>query len=268
MTIQSPRGTAVVTGASSGIGEVYADRLARRGYDLILVARSKGKLGDLAKRLLAQTGRSVEVLAADLATAEGTAAVERRISKDASITLLVNNAGTAASGPTPEGDIDAVEQMININVTALTRLSDAAGRAFVARKSGAIINIASVMAYIVTPVSSAYAATKAYVLHFTRGLEQHLSPRGVRVQAVLPGYTRTPLISGIEAGIPADRIMSVDDLVDAALAGFDQGETVTIPSLEDPEKWAAFDAARAGLYGDLSRDKPAARYGLKPAVAA
>ena len=116
------------------------------------------------------------------------------------------------------------------------------------------------MAYIVSPTGTAYAATKAYVLHFTRGLEQLLAEHGVRVQAVLPGYTRTPMISALEAGIPPHMIMPVGDFVDAALAGFDLGETVTIPSLEDPAKWAAFDEARLGLYGDLSRDRPAARY--------
>lgn len=267
MAGKSPRGTAIVTGASSGIGEVYADRLARRGYDLVLVARNRAKLAELAHELSAQTGRKVDVLAADLGTAEGTAAVERRLADDGSVTLLVNNAGIAANGPSPTDDIGAVEQMLNVNITALTRLSDAAARAFSARKAGAIVNIASAMAYVVSPAGSAYAATKAYVLHFTRGLEQQLAEHGVRVQAVLPGYTRTPMISALEAAIPSHMIMPVGDFVDAALAGFDLGETVTIPSLDDPAKWAAFDEARIGLYGDLSRERPATRYEVARAAA-
>jgi uncharacterized protein len=254
-------GTAVVTGASSGIGEIYAQRLADRGYDLVLVARRRPELEALASAISTRTGRKVDVLVADLADIGDQALAERRIREDQTITLVVNNAGTIADGPAPGTHIDAIDNMLAINVGALTRLSAAAADVFAKRGDGAIINIASGMAFIPSGPAGAYAATKAYVLHLSRGLQEAFGGQGVRVQAVLPGYTRTPLINVPRlAGLPAEVIMPVEDLVDAALAGFDIGETVTIPSLPDTADWDAYEAAREKLRQNISRDRPAERY--------
>ena len=261
MVTKTGHGTAVVTGASSGIGAVYADRLAKRGYDLVLVARRRAELESQAAGIAQRTGRKVDVLVADLAEAEGQALVERRLRDDKTITLLVNNAGFAATGPLVGGNPDATEQMLTINILALTRLSAAAANAFVDRKAGTIINISSAMAVITSGRVAGYSASKAYVLTFTRGLAEEVGPQGVRVQAVLPGYTRTPFLSdALLATIPAETIMPVEDLVDAALAGLDHGETVTIPSLPDTADWDAYEAARLKLTQNISRDRPAERY--------
>ena len=254
-------GTALVTGASSGIGEVYADRLARRGHDLLLVARNAGRLSALAKRLTAETGRKVETLAADLAVPADLARVEARLKTDAAITLLVNNAGLLSNGPVAEADPSALESMLSVNVTAVTRLAAVAAKAFVERKHGAIVNVASAMAFIDTPQTAAYAASKAYVLNFTLSLDLELKPQGVQVQAVLPGYTRTPMLGG-GGHLPAEIVMDVEELVDAALVGFDRHELVTIPSLPDAADYAAWTATRQALRPNLSRDRAAPRYGV------
>ena len=181
--------------------------------------------------------------------------------------MLINNAGAAATGTLVGGDADATETMLAINVVALTRLSAAAANAFAARKAGTIINISSAMAVITSARAAGYSASKAYVLTFTRGLAEELAAHGVRVQAVLPGYTRTPFLSdALLATIPAETIMPVEDLVDAALAGLDQGETVTIPSLPETADWDALEAARLKVTQNISRDRPAKRYRIRQAA--
>jgi short-subunit dehydrogenase len=260
-------GAALVTGASAGIGAVYAERLADRGYDLVLVARRRAELETLAASISGRTGRKVDVLVADLGQSEGQEAVARRLRDDETITVLVNNAGIAVGGPVPGGDVTAVEKMLAINVVALTRLAGEAATVFAARQSGTIINISSAMAVLPSAAAAAYAATKAYVLHLSRGLGEAVARQGVHVQAVLPGYTRTALIDGLVAGgLPDEIIMPVDDLVDAALAGLDQGETITIPSLPDVADWNVYDAARLKLTQNLSRDRPAERYRVRQAA--
>jgi hypothetical protein len=254
-------GTALVTGASSGIGEVYADRLARRGYDLILVGRSAEKLAKLAVELTGKTGRHVERIVADLGSAADLARVEQRLSADPAITLLVNSAGLIGGGPLSAGNVDAVSQMLAVNITALTRLTTIAAKVFADRGTGAIVNLASAMAFIDAPPAAAYAASKAYVLNLTLSLELDLKPKGVRVQAVLPGYTRTAMIAG-RSDIPDSIVMDTEAMVDAALAGFDAGETVTIPSLRDVELYDAYSKARAAIRPEISLDTPAPRYGI------
>jgi short-subunit dehydrogenase len=256
-------GTALITGASTGIGAVYADRLARRGYDLILVARNREKLDALAKRITTQTHRSVEVLAADLNQRADLARVEDKLRSDASITLLVNNAGVAAVSPLAASDVDRMESMIDLNVTALTRLTSAIVPSLIARGTGAIINISSIVSVAPEVLNGVYGGTKAFVLAFSQSLRHELSDKGVRVQVVLPGATATDLWS--LAGTPVEHlpqeiVMSAEDMVDAALAGFDAGEFATVPSLPNVEDWNAFEAARAALGPNLSRAKPAARY--------
>ena len=262
-------GTAVVTGASSGIGAVYADRLARRGYDLVLVARDAARLTALADRLARETGVRTEVLQADLTNPADRARVEQRLQSDASITLLLNNAGMAVSGTFLESDIDAVERMIALNVVAPTRLAAAVTKGFAARKAGTLINIASVLALVPEMFSGTYSGTKAYVLNLSKSLQAELGRHGVRVQAVLPGATRTEIWDRAGtpiAHLPQEMLMDVDTMVDAALAGLDQGEEVTIPSLEAVREWTALEDARRALGPFLSLRDPARRY-LAAAVA-
>jgi short-subunit dehydrogenase len=259
MTTQSTLGTALITGASSGIGEVYADRLAKRGYDLILVARNVDRLAALANRLTTATGRTIEVITADLGVAADRKRVEARLRTDTAITLLVNNAGLAYDTPIAQADPDRVEAMLDVNVTALTRLAAAAAANFTAAGCGAIINLSSVLALLDTPNTAAYGATKAYVLSFTHALHLDLAPLGIQLQAVLPGYTRTPMISFGE-GIPDAMIMEVDDLVDAALAGFDRKELVTIPAQHDAASYDQLFQSRQDLLSKLVFDRSAPRY--------
>jgi uncharacterized protein len=187
----SAEGTAVVTGASTGIGAIYADRLARRSHDLILVARNRERLDALATRLIDETGRSVKVIVADLNNETDLAKVETKLKDDPSITMLVNNAGFASVAPLLEADIGKMEEMIGLNITALTRLTYAAAPAFVKRGTGTIINIGSAAGISVEALNGVYGASKAYVLAFSLSLQHELTSKGIRVQAVLPGRTAT-----------------------------------------------------------------------------
>lgn len=257
------KGTALVTGASSGIGAVYADRLARRGYDLILVARNGKRLDALAGRLIEETGRSVQTIAADLNDKAGIARVETVLRTNRTLTLLVNNAGLGATAPLLEADVEKMEQIIGLNVTALTRLTYAAVPGFVARGGGTVINIASVVAIAPELLNGVYGGTKAFVLAFSRSLDHELATKGVRVQAVLPGATATDFweASGRPVeNLPKEIVMSATDMVDASLLGLDRGETVTIPALADAAQWESFEAARRAMSGKLSSAVPAARY--------
>ncbi|AGL86128.1 MULTISPECIES: SDR family NAD(P)-dependent oxidoreductase [Pseudomonas] len=261
-SIQS-QGTALVTGASSGIGAVYAERLAERGFDLLLVARDEGRLKVAANALSDKYNVQVEVLKADLTLKKDLLNVERRLRDDSRISLLLNNAGVAANGALAGADLDQMEHMIQLNVVALTRLAGVAATSFSATGRGAIINIASVVALIPERFNATYSATKAYVLSLTQSLQAELKGSGVRVQAVLPGVTRTEIWerSGLDAkAIPAEMVMEVQEMVDAALSGLDQGELITLPSLPDPADWQALVAARLALGPNLSRSSAAARY--------
>ncbi|WP_404286684.1 SDR family NAD(P)-dependent oxidoreductase [Microvirga sp. RSM25] len=259
------QGTALITGASSGIGAIYADRLARRGHDLILVARNQSRLEELAARLRGETGRSVEIVSADLNNDADLHRVETILRTNSTIAMLVNNAGVGGAAPLLASDVDAMDRMIRLNVLALTRLTYAAVPAFVARGGGTIINIASIVAISPETLNGVYGGSKAFVLAFSQSLQHELADKAVRIQAVLPGATATEFwdIAGLPvSNLPAEIVMSAQDVVDAALAGLDQGETVTIPSLESKAEWDAYDAARREMAGRLSRTKPATRYNV------
>ncbi|WP_193453172.1 SDR family NAD(P)-dependent oxidoreductase [Pseudomonas nitroreducens] len=256
-------GTALITGASSGIGAIYAERLARRGYDLILVARNRGRLNALAKRLSDETGRAIEVVVADLADRTDLAQVEELLRSDASISLLVNNAGIGATRPLLESNIDRLEDLLTLNVNVLTRLTYAAVPGFVARGGGTLINIASIVAIAPEVLNGVYGGSKAFVLAFSQSLRHELADTNVRVQVVLPGATATDFW-GL-AGTPLEHlpdaiVMKADDMVDAALAGLDQGEFVTIPALPEIADLDDYESARQKLMPNLSRSLPAARY--------
>jgi short-subunit dehydrogenase len=263
MSNSASKGTALITGASRGIGAVYADRLAKRGYDLILVARSEAPIKELAARLSSATGRYVTPIAADLNDKVDLAKVETKLKGDSSITMLVNNAGVGSVAPLLDADIEKMEEMIALNITALTRLTYAAAPAFVTRGTGTIINIASVVGISPESLNGVYGATKAYVLALSHSLQHELVDKGIRVQAVLPGATATDLweIAGLPwQKLPPSIVMSVEDMVDAALVGLDQGELVTIPGLHDGDEWTRFEAARRAISQRFGNSQPAPRY--------
>src|SRR6185437_12294721 len=184
-TMMSNTNTALITGASAGIGAVYADRLARRGHDLILVARDETRLNALAEHLRADAGRSVEVLVADLSARPDLLRIEHRLREDPSIGMLVNNAGIAVSGPMHGSGVDRLEAMVDINVTAALRLAHAAVDAFVTRGRGTLINVSSVLALAPERFNAVYSGTKAFMLNLSMALRTELSQTGIRVQAVL-----------------------------------------------------------------------------------
>ena len=263
MTSTQSQGTALVTGASSGIGAVYAQRLAARGFDLLLVARDLQRLEEAACQLRAEHGVQVEVLKADLTQKEDVLKLEQRLRSDSSISLVLNNAGVAADGLLANADTDHLERLIQLNVTTVTRLASAAAASFAKAGRGTIINIASVVALFPERFNATYSASKAYVLSLTQSLNAELDGTGVKVQAVLPGVTRTEIWerSGIDATqIPADRVMEAGEMVDAALSGLDQGELITIPSLPNLSEWESYVAARHAMAPNLSRSQAAARY--------
>lgn len=253
-------GTALITGASSGIGAVYADRLARRGHDLILVARDRVRLEAVAQRLREQTGVRVETVIADLGQRADLAAVETQLRGDERIGILVNNAGVAVNGAMIAADPDRLEAMLQLNSIVPTRLALAAAEGFIAQQSGTIINIASVTALLPERFNGVYSGSKAYLINFSQALQEELRPHGVRVQAVLPGATRTAIWGAAVDHLPKEMLMEVDEMVDAALAGLDQGELISIPSLPDPADWQAYTAARLHMAPRLSLSQAAPRY--------
>ncbi|MFZ4874573.1 SDR family NAD(P)-dependent oxidoreductase [Janthinobacterium sp. Mn2066] len=259
-------GAAVVTGASSGLGAVYADRLARRGHDLILVARRVERLGVLAKSLAEKYGVAVRAIAADLSVPEDVSRVAKELATNPSITMLVNNAGASTLAPVLDTAKDKVDAMDKVNVTALTELTHAVLPQFKQRNHGTIINIGSVLSFHILPISTVYSGTKGYVMNFTRGLQQELAGTGIVVQLVLPASTATEIwdLSGVPlAQLDQATVMSAEDCVDAALAGLDQGELVTLPSVEDKALWEQFDTARLALFAGGRSGKPASRYHVK-----
>jgi short-subunit dehydrogenase len=263
MTTHQNLGTALITGGSTGIGAIYADRLARLGHDLILVARNGAHLDDFAARLRLETGRKVETVAADLADPAGRARVETILRTDDSIEVLVNNAGVGAVEPLIDSDPERMQEIITVNVAALVALTQAAVPGMVARGSGKIINMASIVGLAPEMLNGVYAASKAFVIAFSQSLHHELADRGIRVQAVLPGATATDFwrLSGrpVEE-LPPEIVMAAENMVDAAIAGLFQGEVVTIPALPDIADWESFEAARRALGPNLSRAEPAARY--------
>jgi len=261
----STPGTAIVTGASSGLGKVYADRLAKRGYDLLLIARRGDRLRELAQQLRNDHGVAVETLVADLGKPADVKRVVNTIATDRRITMLVNNAGTAKFGPSSKVPLVEVDRQLDVNSSALTHLSLAVLPGFKERDRGTIINIGSVLSFYALPFTTTYSGTKGHVMLFTFGLQQEVADTNVFVQLVLPATTATEIwgVSGVEIkGLDPATIMTAEDCVDAALAGLDRREAVTLPSVEDSQLWAAFDDARVKLFAASQTGKPASRYGV------
>ena len=251
----------LITGASSGIGATYAKRFARRGHDLVLVARDNARLETLAAQLRQENGVAVEVFQADLTQAADLAALETRLREDARIGILINNAGMAQSGGIVDQSAQALDQLITLNVVALTRLAAAVAPRFAQTGSGSIINLGSVVGFAPEFGMSVYGATKAFVLFLSQGLTVELAAKGVYIQAVLPAATRTEIWE--RAGIDINalpEVMDVDELVDAALLGFDRREPVTIPPLHVEGRWDQLGQARQGLLSDIRQARAAERY--------
>lgn len=256
------RPKALITGASSGIGKSYAQKLAARGFDLVLVARDKARLEALATELQAQ-GAASEILVADLSQSDDVRRVEEKLAADPAIMLFLNNAGIATVEPQLQTPVETIEKLITLNVTTAIRLALAAGRAFTARKSGTLINMASAVAINPERFNGVYSASKAAILALSQALTKELTDNGVRIQTVLPGATRTEIWerAGKDVNsLPQERVMDVDELVDAALKGLNMGETITIPSLPDAQDLADAEAARLKLAPNLSHNHPADRY--------
>jgi len=257
----STRPTVLITGASTGIGAVYAERFAQRGHDLVLVARDQARMETLAARLRSTHQVAIDVIAADLTQLGDLTTVESRLRDDARIGILVNNAGAALSGHFIEQSTESIAQLVALNTTALVRLASAIAPRLAKAGDGAIINIGSVVGLAPEFGMTVYGATKAFVLFLSQGLSLELSPRGVYVQAVLPAATRTEIWdrSGVDINT-LNEIMEVGDLVDAALVGFDRREPVTIPPLQEAERWDGLQTARQGLLQQIRQSAVAQRY--------
>ena len=258
MTVKA---SVLITGASSGIGATYAERFARRGHDLVLVARDAARMEGLAVQLRADFGVAINILKADLTRSEDIATVEARLRDDDRIGILINNACASLNGHFVDQSTDQVAQIVALNTTALVRLASAVAPRLAKVGDGAIINIGSVVGLAPKFGLTVYGATKAFVLFLSQGLSLELAPRGVYVQAVLPAATKTEIwerAGADPATLPP--MMEVGDLVDAALVGFDRRETVTIPPLADNAAWQTYDGARQGVLGGLRQDEVADRY--------
>lgn len=253
--------TVLITGASSGIGAVYARRFAARGYNLVIVARATERLEALAAELSNAHGVVVEVITADLTEEAQIAPVLQRLRAEPVIDILVNNAGAGLIGDFTSAAPADMDKLLKLNVLAPTLLASAVIGGMVERQSGAIINVSSVLALLPEYAFGIYAATKSYVLTLSQSLSAEVASKGVYIQAVLPAATRTELYAragGDIAYVPD--VMEVDDLVDAALVGFDRKELVTIPPVPDVQAWEAFEQARGDLAQGFSSSEPAARY--------
>jgi uncharacterized protein len=266
MSSTNSKGTVVITGASGGIGAVYADRFAKRGHDLFLIARDEKRLAEVANRASKKYGVTIKTLIADLTDKAALLRLETQLKADKNVSILVNNAGFGGTKSLVNSSVDELENMIFLNVTALTRLSSAVLPNLIEKKQGALINISSVVAVNPEALNGTYSGSKAYVLNFTQSLFKTLKDTGVQVQVVLPGATRTDFWdrAGLPvANLPGENVMSAEDCVDAALVAFDEKELVTIPALPDVEVWNRYEQSRLALYPFLSSKEAAKRYEIK-----
>lgn len=251
----------LITGASTGIGATYADRFAHRGHDLVLVARNSDRMEALAARLRSEAGVKVDIIQADLTKPADLAVVEARLRDDSNIGILVNNAGTALGGSFLDQSTDEITRLVALNTTAPLRLASAVAPRFAQTGKGAIINIGSVVGVAPEFAMTVYGATKSFILFLSQGLSLELGPKGVYVQAVLPAATRTEIWEHAGADVNTmSGVMEVDELVDAALVGFDRRESVTVPPLPDAAQWDAFQAARQAMLPNVAQTHAAERY--------
>ncbi len=266
MAARADQRVAVVTGASSGIGKAFAERLARDGHDLVVVARRAERLESLAAMLRSETKVAVEVLTADLADARDLASVERRVVEEPSLELLVNNAGFGGYMPFDELPADRAEELVRVHVLAATRLARAAVAGMVRRGRGAIVNVASMLAFSASlppdplPNRVVYAACKAYLIAFSQALAGEVAPSGVRVQALCPAIVATEfhLIQGAPGPLPGS--MDPAEVVQASLRGLELGEVVCAPAVEDAEKLRSVAEAGKAMFAGRPAGGLASRY--------
>lgn len=260
------RARALVTGASSGIGASYAERLAHDGYDLVLVARRRERLEHLAERLRREADTHAEVLAADLTDAAALAQVEVRVAGDESLALLINNAGFGSYGPFVKVEPKVVDHLIDVHIRTVARLTRAALPGMVRRGTGGVINVASLLALSGSippnplPHRTMYAGAKAFMVTFTQALAGELSGTGVRVQVCLPGLVATEFhtVQGMDLSkIPR---MTADDVVTASLTAFAQGEVTCIPGLEDVSLLEHLTEMQRGVLRSANTPALARRY--------
>ena len=251
----------LITGASSGIGATYADRLSRRGHDLVLVARDGARMEMLATKLRQETGVAIDILPADLTNRNDLAKVDARLHEDDKIGILINNAGAALGGEFDKQSLDEIERLVALNTTAVIRLANVAASRFAKAGAGAIINISSVVGLVPEFGQTVYGATKAFVTFLSQGMSHELASKGVYVQAVLPSATATEIWQRAGADTSTmPTMMTVDELVDAALVGFDRRETITIPPLPDAAQWDNYQAARQAMLPGFGNVRAAERY--------
>jgi len=256
-------GTAVITGASSGLGEVFAERLAKRGYDLKLVARRKDRLDAIAQNLEGKYGIKVTNIVADLGSLTELEKVAEDIKNDKSISMLINNAGTSTLASSTSTSVSKQQEMVNVNVTAVMLLSNAVLPQFIEKNEGTLINIASILGFYSLPISSIYSGTKGFVIQYTKGLQEEVKGTNIRIQLANPATTATELweVGGVPlSALEQATIMTSDNCVDAILAGLDKGELTTHPSVNDQNLIYAYEDARIKLMQGSQSGLPAERY--------
>jgi short-subunit dehydrogenase len=262
------RPLALVTGASAGIGEAYARELARRGFDLLVVARRANRLDSLVHSLRSEHGVHAEAIVADLSDGEGIRFVEQAIAATDRLELLVNNAGFAGYMPFLDLDPETAEALIGVHVLATTRLTRAALPRMVERGSGAVVNVASMLAFAASippnplPSRATYGGAKAYIVAFTRNLAHELEGTGVKVQALCPGVVRTEFheVAGMDVSRTNMPRMEADDVARASLASLELGEVVCSPALGDATLLEQLADAERTLFRSGTGGAPAARY--------
>jgi len=233
-------GTALITGASSGIGAAFARHLASRGHELVLAARRLDLLEDLAAEMRQKHGVSVEVVVADLSRPADVERIERLVAGIQSLALLINNAGFGTVGYFGEMDLDKQLEMIQVHLVASVRLTRAVLPAMISARRGAIINVSSPAAFIPTPGNATYSGTKAFLTAFSEALAAELRGTGVKVQALVPGithtgfydtaeYRRVGMKSKVESTIPEAMWMSAEELVAASLESLERGRVLCAP---------------------------------------
>jgi uncharacterized protein len=248
---RAPR-RALIIGASSGIGAAFARRLGAEGYDLVLVARRRDRLQELAQEIERVSNARVEVLAADLVQPHDLRQMEEHVAGEGTLEILVNCAGFGVNSRFQQTDLVVLEAMVRLHVVAPLRLTHAALPGMLARDRGCIINVASVAAFLADPGSiwNTYAATKAFVVTFTVGLYEDVRATGVHVQALCPGWTRTEIL---EAGgrawdVPEAYTMQPEQVVEASLDGLRRGELVCCPSLHDDALLQELERAKDAIF--------------------
>ena len=267
MSDTANRTAALVTGASAGIGQAYAERLARDGRNVIVVARRRDRLEDLARRLKKSTGVEVTVLAADLTQPGDLHTVEQAIAEHPTLDLVVNSAGFGGYKPFADLPPDEAEELIRLHIVALTRLTRAALPGMIARKQGAIVNIASLLAFSASvpappmPFRAVYAGAKSYIVTFSEIVAAEVKASGVQVQALCPGIVATEFhdVRGLKSdGLPHG--MSPEDVVEGSLAGLRLGDVICVPQLEDRAVVQKLEESRTALLRTAAMTEVAERY--------